>query len=73
MLRGLFPEEQKGSLKGTRGTGELRYIDQHILKESKTRRKNLSMVWIDNKKSYDMVSKAEYYIVSKCTKYPTNS
>ena len=34
--RGLFPEEQKGCRKGSRGTAELLYIDQHILNESKT-------------------------------------
>ena len=28
---GLFPEEQKGCGKGSRGIGELLYIDQHIL------------------------------------------
>ena len=38
--RGLFPDEQKGCRKGSRGTAESRYIDQHILNESKTRRKN---------------------------------
>ena len=53
--RGLFPEEQKGGRKGARGTAELLYIDQHILNESKTRRKNLALVWIDNKKAYDIV------------------
>ena len=53
--RGLFSDEQKGWCKGSRGTGELLYIDQHILNESKTRRKNLAMAWIDNKKAYDMV------------------
>ena len=52
--RGLFPDEQKGC-KGTRGTPELLYIDQHILNESKTRRKNLAMAWINYKKAYDMV------------------
>ena len=52
---GLFPDEQKGCRKGSRGTGELLYIDQHILNESKNRRKNLAMVWIDYKKAYDMV------------------
>ena len=52
---GLFPNEQKGCCKGSRGTVELLYIDQHILNESKTRRKNLSMAWIDYKKAYDMV------------------
>ena len=50
--RELFPEEQKGCLKGFRGTGELLYIDQHILNERKTRRKNLVMVCIDYKKAY---------------------
>ena len=36
---GLFPEEQKGCRKGSRGTAELLYIDQHILNESNTRPK----------------------------------
>ncbi len=36
--RGLFPDE-------------LFYIDQHILNESKNRRKNLAMAWIDYKKA----------------------
>ena len=37
--------------KGSKGTGELLYIDQHILNESKTKRKNLAMAWID----YNMI------------------
>ena len=41
--RGLSPEEQKGCRKGSRGTSELHYINQLILNESKTRRKNLAM------------------------------
>ena len=53
--RGLFPDEQKGCRKGSRGTSELLYIDQHILNESKTRRKNLATAWIDYKKAYDMI------------------
>ena len=52
---GFFPDKQKGCRKGSRGTAELLYIDQQILKESKTRRKNLAMAWIDYKKPYDMV------------------
>ena len=47
--RGFFPEEQKGA-------AELLYIDQHILNESKTKRKNVAMAWIDYKKAYDIVS-----------------
>ena len=35
---GLFPEESKGCRMGKRGTDQ-QYIDQHISKESKTRRK----------------------------------
>ena len=53
--RGLFPDEQKGCHKGSRCTAELLYIDQHILNDSKTRRKNQAMAWIDYKKAYDMV------------------
>ena len=53
--RGLFPDEQKRCRKRSRGTAELLYIDQHILNESKIRRKNLAMAWIDYKKAYDMV------------------
>ena len=52
---GLFPEEQKGRHKESRGIAELLYMDQHILNESKTRRKNLAVAWIDYKKAYDMI------------------
>ena len=51
----IVSEEQKECRKGSIGTGELLYIDQHILNEKKTRRKNLAMTWIDYKKAYDMV------------------
>ena len=53
--RGLFPDKQKGCRKGSRGTAELLFIDQHILNVSKTRRKNLAMAWLDYKKAYDML------------------
>ena len=53
--RGLFLDEQKRCCKGSRGTTELLYIDQHILDESKTRRKNLAMAWIDYKMAYDIL------------------
>ena len=53
--RGLFPNEQKGCRKGSRGTAELLYIDKHVLNKSKNRRKNLAMAWIGYKKAYDMV------------------
>ena len=50
MNTGLFPEEWKACHKGTRGTGDLHYIDQLILKRSKMRRKNVAIGWIDYKK-----------------------
>ena len=53
--RGLFPEEQKRCCKGSRGTAELLYKDQHILNQGKIRRNHLAMAWIDYKKAYDMV------------------
>ena len=42
--RELSLEGKKGCHKWTRGKAELLYIDQHILKEIKTRPKNLAMV-----------------------------
>ena len=53
--RGLFPDEQKGCCKGTRGTAELLYVNQYILNDIKTRRKNLAMAWIDYKKAFGVV------------------
>ena len=53
--RRVLSDEQKECRKRTRGTGELLYIEQLILNETKTRRKNLAMAWIDYKKAYDMV------------------
>ena len=43
LSQGLFPEEQKWFHKETSRTGDLHYIDQHILKECKARRKNLAI------------------------------
>ena len=53
--RRIIPWGTEGCRTGSRGTAELLYIDQHILNESKTRRKDLAMAWIDYKKAYDMV------------------
>ena len=51
----LLPEVQKGCLKVARGTNDLLYIDRAVIKEVKSRNKNLAMAWIDYKKTYDMV------------------
>ena len=52
----LLPEEQKGCRKGSRGTNHLLYIDRAVIKEVKSRKKNLVMAWIDYKKAYDKVA-----------------
>ena len=51
----LFPEEQKGCRKGSRGTKEHLLVDKMVMRNCKRRKTNLVMAWIDNKKAYDMV------------------
>ena len=51
----LFPEEQKGCKKRSRGTKDQLVIDKTVLKDCKRRKTNLAMAWIDYKKAYDMV------------------
>ena len=54
----LLPEEQKGCRKGSRGTNDLLYIDRAVIKEVKSRNRNLAMAWIDYKKADDMVQQS---------------
>ena len=51
----LLPEVQKGCRKRSRGTNDLLYFDRAVITEVKSRKKNLAMVWIDYKKTYNMV------------------
>ena len=51
----LLPEEQKGCRKGSRGTNDLLYIDRAVIKDVKSRNKNLAMARTDYKKAFDMV------------------
>ena len=51
----LLLEEQKECRKGFRGTNDLLYIDRAVIKEVKSRNKNLAMAWIDYRKAHDMV------------------
>ena len=51
----LFPFEQKGCIKASRGTKDQLCIDKAILKNCKRRHTNMCMSWIDFKKAYDMV------------------
>ena len=69
--RGLFSAKQKGYHKGSSRTGKRLYIDQHILKEIKTRWKNLAVVWIDNEQAYDMVTQS--WIIDSIKMYKISS
>ena len=51
----LLPEEQKGCKRRSGGTNDLRYIDRAVIREVKSRKKNLAMSWIDYKKAYNTV------------------
>ena len=51
----LLPEEQKGCRRGSCGTNDELLIDKGVLRESKARKKNLAMCWIDYKKAFDIV------------------
>ena len=52
---GLLADEQKGCRKGLRGTKDQLLVDKAILKNCRRRLTNLSMAWIDYKKTYEMV------------------
>ena len=51
----LITQEQKGCRRKSRGTNELLFIGKRIVREFEIRKSNLSMVWRDYKKAYDMV------------------
>ena len=48
----LLPEEQKGCRKRSRGTNELLYIARAVIREVKSRKNDLAMVWVDYKKVF---------------------
>ena len=52
-------------------TREQEDSDQHILKDSKARQKNVAMAWFDYKKAYDMVLLSWVVDCLKCTRYTT--
>ena len=50
----LLPVEQKRCRKNSE-TNDLLYNDRAVIREVKSRKKNLTMAWIDYEKAYDMV------------------
>ena len=53
--KNLFPHEQIGCNKKSRGTKEQLLIDKTILRNCKNKKVNLAMAWIDYRKAYDMI------------------
>ena len=51
----VLPVEQKGCRRGSRGTKDQLLIDKAVLQEVKRMKRNLSVAWIDYKKTYYMV------------------
>ena len=50
-----IPHQQKGCRRKCRGTKDQLLIDKMVMKNSKRRKANLSMAWIDYKKAFDMI------------------
>ena len=55
LVNEVFPDEQKGCRKRSRGTKDQPLIDKAVLREAKMRKRCLAMGWIDYRKAYDMV------------------
>ena len=54
-MNNLFPVEQKGCRRYSRGTKDQLLIDKMVLNVCKNKHTNLGMTWIDYKKAYDMI------------------
>jgi hypothetical protein len=52
---GILAKEQKGCTKGSRGTKDQLMMDKTIMRDSRSRKTNLSACWIDYKKAYDSI------------------
>ena len=52
----LFPIEQKGCKRGSYGCKDQLLINRMIIENCKTRHRNLSMAWIDYRKTFDSVT-----------------
>ncbi len=53
--KGILPTEQKALRKGRRGCLDALIVDAAVAGETKLRRRNLSIGWVDYKKAFDMV------------------
>ena len=64
----LLTEEQKECRKGSCGTNDLLYIDRAVIKEVKSRNKNLAMTWIDYKK-FEVAENIKSLLVNSTEKW----
>ena len=53
---GLIPDEKKGNRRKSRGTKDQLLIDKMILRNTKRRKTNLHVAWIDYKKSFRLAT-----------------
>ena len=51
----ILPEEQKGCQRKTRGTKDQLLIHKAVIRNSRRRKTNLNVAWINFQKAYDMV------------------
>ena len=51
----LLPWEQKGCGKGSRGTKDHLLLDRAVMQDSRSRKTNLTMSWVDYRNTYDMI------------------
>ena len=50
----ILSEEKKGCKRKSRGSKDQKLLDKAVLRDCKERSTNLSMAWIDYRKTYDM-------------------
>jgi len=54
-VNNLLAKEQKGCCGNSRGTKDQLLVDKMVMRDSRTRKTNLGMCWIDYKKAFDSV------------------
>ena len=56
----LLPQKEKGFRPRTRGRKDQLLIDKTVVRNSRRRKTNLNLAWIDFRKTYDMVPLCHY-------------
>lgn len=69
----MIGNEQMGCRRNTRGTKDHLMLDKTVLRDSKTRKTNLAMGWIDYRKAYDLVPHSWIIETMKITGMASNA